>query len=70
MTFLGLDDGQILALALDDGKVLNQLKLGVSSGESDLDRIVDVDGRMLIYDDIFFATAYQGRAIALDLRGQ
>ncbi len=68
VTFLGLDDGQILALALDDGKVLNQLKLGVSSGESDLDRIVDVDGRMLIYDDIFFATAYQGRAIALDLR--
>ena len=68
VTFLGLDDGQILVLALEDGKVLNQIKLGVSSGESDLDRIVDVDGRMLIYDDIFFATAYQGRAIALDLK--
>ena len=68
VTFLGLDDGQILVLALDDGKVLNQIQLGVSSGVSDLDRIVDVDGRMLIYDDIFFATAYQGRTIALDLK--
>ena len=68
VAFLGLDDGQILALALDNGVVLNQIKLGVSSGESDLDRIVDVDGRMLIYDDIFFATAYQGRTIALDLK--
>ena len=66
--FLGLDDGRVLIVALDDGKVLNQIKLGVSSGESDLDRIVDIDGRMLIDDDTFFATAYQGRAIALDLK--
>ena len=68
VAFLGLDDGRILMLALEDGKVLNQIKLGVSSGESDLDRIVDIDGRMLIYDDTFFATAYQGRAAALDLK--
>ena len=68
LVFLGLDDGQVLIVALRDGKVLNQITLGVSSGESDLDRIVDIDGRMLIDDDTFFATAYQGRAIALDLR--
>ena len=66
--FLGLDDGRVLIVALDDGKELNQIKLGVSAGESDLDRIVDIDGRMLIYDDTFFAAAYQGRAIALDLK--
>ena len=67
IAFLGLDDGSVLTVTLKDGKVLGQIKLGVSSGESDLDRIVDVDGRMLIDDDIFFATAYQGRAMALDL---
>ncbi|MBC6413778.1 MAG: outer membrane protein assembly factor BamB [Chromatiales bacterium] len=65
--FLGLDDGRVLIIELANGKMLNQIKIGVSSGESDLDRIVDVDGRMLIRNDTFFATAYQGRAIALDL---
>ena len=67
MTFLGLDDGRLLVLRIRDGKFHNEMKLGVGTGASDLDRIVDIDGTMVIDDGFFFVSAYQGRTASIDL---
>lgn len=68
LVLLGLDDGRLLIIDIGDGKVFNEMKLGVSSGVSDLDRIVDIDGRMVVDDDFLFVSAYRGRAVSVDLK--
>ncbi len=65
--FAGLDNGYLMAINLEDGKVLREMRLGVDVGSGDLDRIVDVDGRMAIKAGVLYAAAYQGRTIAVDL---
>ena len=67
MTFLGLDDGRLLVLGARDGKLYNEMKLGVGTGTSDLDRIVDIDGTMVIDDGVFFVSAYQGKTASIYL---
>ena len=64
---VGLDDGYLAILSLRDGAVLHKIRLGVDTGDTDLDRIVDVDGRMVVKDDVLYASPYRGRTVAVNL---
>lgn len=68
IVFVGLDNGRLLLMNLNNGRIVQEMKLGISIGGSDLDRIVDVDGRMVVRGDFFYAAAYQGRMIAVDVK--
>jgi len=68
IVFVGLDNGRLLLLNLNNGRIMQEMKLGISIGGTDLDRIVDVDGRMVVRGDFFYAAAYQGRMIAVDVK--
>ena len=68
LMFVGFDSGRLMIFDLASGDVLQQIKLGVGIGDGDLDRIVDIDGRMVVRDDYFYAVAYQGRMVAVDAR--
>ena len=68
IVFVGLDNGRLLLMNLKNGRIVQEMKLGVSIGGSDLDRIVDVDGRMVVRGDFFYAAAYQGRMVAVDVK--
>ena len=71
LMFVGFDSGQLMIFDLESGNVVQRMKLGVGAGAGDLDRIVDIDGRMVVRDDFFYAVAYQGRMVAADVkRGQ
>ena len=65
--FVGLDSGYVLVMDLKSGRVLSKVRLGVDVGSTDLDRIVDVDGRMVVEDGVLYAGAYQGRTVAVNL---
>lgn len=65
--FIGLDNGYLMVINLKDGRVLREMRLGVDVGSGDLDRIVDLDGRMVVKGGVLYAAAYQGRTIAVDL---
>ena len=65
---IGLDDGRLLFVLLEDGRIKSELRVGFLSSESSLDRIVDIDGQMKIYDGILYISSYQGRTMAVDLR--
>lgn len=63
----GFASGKVVAVNRADGRVLWQERVGIPAGRSELERLVDVDGRILIQDDIVYAVGYQGHAVALDL---
>ncbi len=68
--FVGLDDGKLLVIALDDGRIQRQFRVGAVTKGSSLDRIVDIDGRFQIYEDVLYVATYRGRMLALDLKTQ
>ncbi|MNO82685.1 Outer membrane protein assembly factor BamB precursor [compost metagenome] len=41
--------------------------MAIPQGRSELERVVDIDGGLLLVDNVLYVTTYQGRAAALDL---
>ncbi len=67
----GLADGRVIALDPDTGDVLWDVVLAVPGGSSEIQRLVDVDGRAALYGRILYIAGYQGRIAAIDVtRGQ
>jgi outer membrane protein assembly factor BamB len=64
---IGLDNGKVAALALDTGEVDWQTVIAVPSGASELEQLVDVDGRLAKEGDDLFAASYGKQLAALDL---
>lgn len=61
-------NGKVVALNTEDGAILWNERVGVPAGRSELERLVDVDGSLLIRDDKLFVSGYQGHIAAIDLR--
>ncbi|HKQ30987.1 MAG TPA: outer membrane protein assembly factor BamB [Burkholderiales bacterium] len=64
----GFANGKIVALQLKDGKLLWEQTVAQPHGRNEVERLVDVDAPTLLWGDILYAVAYQGKAIALDMR--
>lgn len=64
----GFASGKVVGLNAKDGMVLWQERIGIPAGRSELERLVDVDGRLLVKDDTLFVVGYQGHVMAIDLR--
>ena len=67
---IGLDDGRVLLVSSNSGRILYELKLGLTAEGSDLERLVDIDGQMEIYEGILYVATYRGRTLALDVETQ
>lgn len=68
MIIAGFASGKVVGLNSKDGMVLWQERIGIPAGRSELERLVDVDGRLLIQGDSLFVSGYQGHVMAIDLR--
>lgn len=64
---VGLDNGELLALDLDTGEAFWETTVGIPRGRTDLERMVDLDGRMATSRGTVYAAAYQGRTVAVDI---
>lgn len=64
----GFANGTMVGLDLKSGRPRWDIVVSRSSGRTELERIVDVDGSPVIAGFRLFAASYQGRLIALDLR--
>lgn len=64
---LGLDDGRLMLIDLDAGARLRELRISLAGSGSDLEKIVDIDGRLQLQDGVIYAAAYQGRTVAYDV---
>ncbi len=69
--YTGLESGRLIAMSPIDGEVAWDVALTVPEGRSEIQRLVDIDGRSELYGRILYASSYHGRIAALDVtRGQ
>ena len=66
--FTGFANGKIAMIYPDSGAVRLELPVTLNEGKSELERIVDVDGRPIIVNGILVSASYQGNILALNLR--
>lgn len=64
----GFANGKVVGLSATDGSIQWSERIGIPAGRSELERLVDVDGRLLISDSTLFVSGYQGHIAAIDLR--
>jgi len=69
--YVGMANGRLVALSPDNGEVIWDVAQTVPQGHSEIQRLVDIDGRAELYGHVLYAASYQGRLTAIDvLRGQ
>ena len=57
---VGWDDGHVIALGLENGNELWRYRLSRPEGDSVIERLVDVDGDLVINGEVLHAVSYQG----------
>ena len=63
----GRADGKIGIVILQNGQLVNETRVATPHGQTDLDRMVDVDAEPVIVDDELYAVAYNGQLISRKL---
>jgi outer membrane protein assembly factor BamB len=63
----GFDSGRVIAFTLGSGDVAWQAQVTTPGGRTELDRLADVDGAVVVDGSDAFAVGYQGRVVMLAL---
>lgn len=67
LAIAGLSTGKIVALDTQNGVPVWEQRIAIPQGRSELERIVDIDGGLLLSGGNLYVTSYQGRMAALEL---
>lgn len=62
-------NGSVTGLALADGRPVWEQRIGVGEGRTDLERMIDIDGRMALLNGDLFVAGYESGAQALTVDG-
>jgi outer membrane protein assembly factor BamB len=65
--YIGYDDGQVTALDVADGSVRWEQRVSAPEGRTELDRLSDIDGPMLVVGTELYVVTYHGRLAGLAL---
>lgn len=60
-------NGRVAFLDIELGLAAFDERIAAPQGTSDLERLVDIDGRMELIDNRLFVVSYQGRVVAIDV---
>jgi len=66
VVFYGNDAGKLVALRLDNGEKLWEQTLASGEGRTEIDRLADADGSILLSGTTLFGAAYHGNLSAID----
>ncbi len=61
----GFADGVLVSLSLAKGELEWEASIAVPRGRNDLERMVDIDGRLQAADGVIYVSSYQGRVAAV-----
>ncbi|WP_133012787.1 outer membrane protein assembly factor BamB [Marinomonas flavescens] len=64
----GFADGKVNAYNLQTGKQIWSYAVGKPEGRYEIERLSDVDGRLVVKDGVVYAAAYNGTVVALSLQ--
>ncbi|MDD0973870.1 outer membrane protein assembly factor BamB [Pseudomonas fontis] len=63
----GLSTGKVVALDTRNGVPVWEQRVAIPQGRSELDRVVDIDGGLLLSGGTLYVASYQGRVAGLEL---
>lgn len=66
LTYGGFANGDVVAIENRSGGVVWQRKVGVPTGRTELERLVDIDGGLVLDGGVLYTVGYQGKVAALD----
>tara|TARA_R110000772_G_scaffold46687_2_gene106516 strand:- start:33725 stop:34876 length:1152 start_codon:yes stop_codon:yes gene_type:complete len=69
VVMVGFANGRVVAFDIENGAVRWEQRISVPQGSTEIERLVDVDGRLLVLEDdqTVIATGYQGQIMAIDI---
>ena len=67
VVFGSFANGKSVMISADSGSARWELPITINEGKSELDRIVDIDGKAILDGKIFVASTYQGNIMAIDI---
>lgn len=62
----GFANGRVVSFDMRTGAVRWNTRIAVAKGDSEIQRIVDIDGDMLLTQQLLIAASYQGKVAAMD----
>jgi outer membrane protein assembly factor BamB len=65
IVYAGEDNGKVVALRASDGAPLWEQTLSPGEGRTEIDRLQDVDGQIVVADNVIYAAGYKGQTQAL-----
>ncbi|MEH6627113.1 MAG: outer membrane protein assembly factor BamB [Motiliproteus sp.] len=63
--FAGFSNGKVVALNSVSGEVAWEARAAIPEGKTELERMVDVDGELLLSGNQLYVSSYQGRLVAI-----
>ena len=67
LAIAGLSTGKVVALDTANGGTVWEARIAIPQGRSELERVVDIDGGLLLSGGTLYVASYQGRMAAVDL---
>jgi outer membrane protein assembly factor BamB len=67
LAIAGLSTGKVVALETSNGVPAWEQRVAIPQGRSELDRVVDIDGGLLLSGGTLYLATYQGRVAGLEL---
>ncbi len=64
--YFGFASGKVVALDVETGLLVWQQQAAYPEGRTELERLVDFDGKPLVIGKELYVASYQGRAVAMD----
>jgi len=65
LVFTGFDDGKVIAYERDSGQTRWESTISAPSGRTEIERLVDVDGRFVLSNGVIYVASFQGRLAAI-----
>ena len=67
LVMAGLSSGKVLALDASRGIPVWEQRVAIPQGRSELERVVDIDGNLLLSGGTLYVVTYQGKVAAIDV---
>ncbi len=64
----GFATGTIVALTLENGKLIWEIPVSQPTGRNEIERLTDVDAQPIVNKFRLFVASYQGKLVAIDIR--
>ncbi len=65
LVFSGFDDGKLVAYDRKTGQTRWESTISLPSGRTEVERLVDLDGRFVLHNGVIYIAAFQGRLAAV-----